>query len=137
DHRAVRGQGHLGAAGRVHDRQSAAGGVGRRVLRRRLTGRNRTGRGVAGRGGVRGRSRADRRRSGQKENVDRLASMTGAASSKWSIRSQDSFLCIGCKGSVLSIGSVGSVLSIGSVGSAGSLLSIGSVLSAVSVMSGL
>src|SRR4051795_2031096 len=61
----------------------------------------------------------------------------GARTSKWSIRSEDSILCIGCRGSLLSIGSVGSVLSIGSVGSAGSVLSIGSVLSAASVMSGL
>ena len=56
-------------------------------------------------------------------------------SSRWSIRSEDSILCIGCKGSLLSIGSVGSVLSIGCVGSALSVLSVGSFASAGSLLS--
>jgi hypothetical protein len=58
-----------------------------------------------------------------------------ASSSKWSLWSQDSLLCIGSHGSVLSIGSVGSVLSVGSIGSAASLLSIGSALAAGSALS--
>jgi hypothetical protein len=60
---------------------------------------------------------------------------TGDLGSKWSIRSEDSLLCIGCKGSVLSIGSIGSVLSIGSLGSAASLFSIGSAASVASILS--
>ena len=55
--------------------------------------------------------------------------------SRWSIRSEDSFLSIASKGSVLSIGSVGSFLSIGSIGSACSLFSVGSFASVGSALS--
>jgi hypothetical protein len=49
--------------------------------------------------------------------------------SRWSLWSQDSFLCIASRGSVLSIGSVGSAASAFSIGS---FASIGSGLSSMS-----
>jgi hypothetical protein len=55
--------------------------------------------------------------------------------SKWSVWSQDSFLCIGCDHSVLSVGSIGSSASAFSVGSFASLFSVGSSLSVGSVLS--
>ena len=55
--------------------------------------------------------------------------------SRWSLWSEDSVLCIGCRGSFLSVGSIGSVLSIGSLGSAVSVFSIGSTLAFASIMS--
>ncbi len=58
-----------------------------------------------------------------------------AATSRWSLWSEDSLLCIASKGSVLSIGSIGSFLSVGSVGSFASWLSIGSFASGGSAMS--
>lgn len=61
--------------------------------------------------------------------------MTSTSTSRWSLWSEESFLCIASRGSVLSIASIGSVLSIGSVGSALSIGAVGSVLSWASVMS--
>ena len=45
--------------------------------------------------------------------VRRMAPRPTATSSKWSLWSENSFLCIGSKNSVLSIGSIGSACSIG------------------------
>lgn len=56
------------------------------------------------------------------------------ATSRWSLWSEDSLLCIASKGSVLSVGSIGSFLSVGSVGSFASWLSIGSFASGGSAM---
>jgi hypothetical protein len=67
--------------------------------------------------------------------VGYASGVTPDSTSRWSIRSERSLLCIASTGSVLSIGSVGSVCSVGSIGSACSLWSVGSFASVGSALS--
>ncbi len=69
------------------------------------------------------------------ERIGYASGMTPGSTSRWSIRSERSLLCIASAGSVLSIGSVGSVCSVGSIGSACSLWSVGSFASVGSALS--